>query len=194
LIDSSTTRLNSVEDSVTATRHRERPEAAPVPFGVSVSLQGTTMTVALRGEWDLAQQPTMRAATSDVLQSCPETVVLDLTRLSFIDSTGVRGVIDLHKRSEQQNVHLVIVPGPPAVQRVFELLGLTEILPFLPGRLGYRAARPRSARPGATGSGGSLSPPPATPAAERFSGRRPLHHVNTHASSPRPPHPEYETP
>src|SRR5205823_4913728 len=90
---------------------------------------------------------------------------------SFIDSTGVRGVIELHKRCEQQNVHLLIVPGPPAVQRVFALLGLTELLPFLPDRLGFRAARPRSAPSGATGSGGSLSPPPATPAAVTSSRR-----------------------
>jgi anti-anti-sigma factor len=157
---------------VTATRHRERPGAVPVAFGITVSAQETATTIALRGEWDLAQALRMRGATSDVLQRSPKCVVLDLTRLSFIDSTGVRGVIELHNRSEQQNVHLVIVPGPRAVQRVFELLGLTELLPFLPSGPGVRAARPRSARPGATGSGGSLSPPPAAPAAERFSGRR----------------------
>jgi anti-sigma B factor antagonist len=145
---------------MSATGHWEGPEAAPAPFAVSVSLQGTTITIALRGEWDLARQSTMRGATSDVLRRSPECVVLDLTRLSFIDSTGVRGVIELHKRSEQQNVHLVIVPGPRAVQRVFELLGLTQALPFLPGRAGIRAARSRSAHLGATGSGGSLSPPP----------------------------------
>jgi anti-sigma B factor antagonist len=139
---------------VTATRHTERPDAAPVPFGVAVSVHGTTTMIALRGEWDLAQAPRMRGAISDALQRSSECVVLDLSRLSFIDSTGVRGVVELHKRCEQQNVHLVIVPGPRAVQRVFALLGLTEILPFGPGRAG------------------SLSSPRATPTAEQFSRRR----------------------
>jgi hypothetical protein len=113
----------------------------------------------------------MRGVISDVLDHSPEYVIRDLTWLSFIDSTGVRGHRDA-QACEQQRARLVIDPGPRAVQRVFELVGLTEILPFLTGRLGIRAARPRSARPGARRSGGSLSLPPATPAAERFNGRR----------------------
>jgi len=57
--------------------------------------------------------------------------VLDLSALSFIDSTGIHGVIELHRRSLAQNVRLLIVPGVPTVQRPFELLGLTATLPFL---------------------------------------------------------------
>jgi anti-anti-sigma factor len=137
---------------------------------ITIAEQGTTTTISLQGEWDLAQQSAMRAAISDILARSPECVVLDLSCLDFIDSTGIHGVIELQKRSQQQRARLVIVPGPGQVQRTFELVGLTEILPFLSDG---RVARPRSARTGTAGSGGPLSPPPATPAADRLSrGRR----------------------
>jgi anti-sigma B factor antagonist len=98
---------------------------------VGVSEQGTTTTISLVGEWDLAQQPAMRRTIVNVLARLPECVVLDLSGLDFIDSAGIHGVLELHRRSEQQQARLVIVPGGPQVQRSFELVGLAEILPFL---------------------------------------------------------------
>jgi anti-anti-sigma factor len=61
----------------------------------------------------------------------PECVVLDLSQLTFIDSSAIHVILELQKRCAQQNVRLVIAPGPRAVQRPFEVLGLTRALPFL---------------------------------------------------------------
>ena len=155
-----------------AIRREYMAEVFPGPLAMTISDQGTATTISLRGEWDMAAQPATRRAFSGVLERSPECVILDLTRVSFIDSTGVHGVIELQKRSERQNVRLVIVPGPPAVQRVFELVGLTKVLRFLPSRQVSEPPDPVAHPPGATGSGGSLSPPPTAPAAERFGGRR----------------------
>jgi anti-anti-sigma factor len=119
---------------VAATKLEGTPEAFPGELGITASEQGTTTTISVRGEWDLAQKPAMRRVINDVLARVPECVVLDLARVSFIDSTGVHAVIELHKRAEQQGARVVIVPGPRAVQRIFELVGLTEVLAFLPGQ------------------------------------------------------------
>ena len=113
-----------------ATRRQDMPEEVLAQLGIAISAQGTTMTISVRGEWDLSQKPTMRSVVNDVLARAPDCVVLDLSCLSFIDSTGVHGILELHKRSTQQHAHLVIVPGPRAVQRIFEITGLTEVLPF----------------------------------------------------------------
>jgi anti-anti-sigma factor len=99
---------------------------------IAVRHQGTTTTIALRGEWDVAEQHAARQAIQSALAGCPECLVLDLSQLTFIDSTGIHVAIELAKRSIQQNVRLVIVPGPPAVQRPFEILRLSDALPFLP--------------------------------------------------------------
>jgi anti-anti-sigma factor len=109
------------------------PYAAPGHLGIVVAEQGTTSTIALRGEWDLAKQDATRQAIANALTRCPECVVLDLSELTFIDSSAIHVLLDLHKRTTEQNVRLVIVPGPRAVQRLFEIVQLTPALPFLTG-------------------------------------------------------------
>ena len=99
----------------------------------TVSTQGTTTTIALQGEWDLAERLSMLQTIEEVLASSPETVVLDLSGLSFIDSSGVHGIVGLQRRSEQQGFRLVIIPGARAIQRPFDVLGLTDSLPFTSG-------------------------------------------------------------
>jgi anti-anti-sigma factor len=98
---------------------------------LEVTHQGTTSTIQLVGECDLAQQEKLWATIREVFAARPEHVVLDLSRLSFIDSTGIRVVLDLDTRARQEDVRLVICPGSPQVQRVFELCGLTARLPFV---------------------------------------------------------------
>jgi anti-sigma B factor antagonist len=102
---------------------------------VVVADQGTTTTIQLDGECDLAHQEVLRKAIREVLNHPPpECVVLDLSRLSFIDSSGVHAVVELGRRASRENVRLVVISGPSAVQRVFEICGLTTVLPFISRR------------------------------------------------------------
>ncbi|MHB8659958.1 MAG: STAS domain-containing protein [Solirubrobacteraceae bacterium] len=98
---------------------------------IMVAKQGTTSAIQLTGECGLAQQQQLRVAIRKVLAARPGHVVLDLSGLSFIDSSGIDLVIELARRASRENVHLVINPGTPAVQRVFALCGLTTELPFV---------------------------------------------------------------
>ncbi len=108
---------------------------------VEVSRQGTTSTIALAGECDLAQQERFRQAIREVLVGHPECVILDLSRLSFIDSTGIHVVIELSQAAGRDGPRLIIYPGPSPVQRVFELCGLTSELPFAPNGNARRTSR-----------------------------------------------------
>jgi anti-anti-sigma factor len=91
---------------------------------------GATSTIVFQGEWDLAQRQRTSEAVDMALRSRPECLVLDLGGLEFIDSTGVHVLIDAHRRCEANGLRLVVIPGPRAVQRVFELCGLDEMLTF----------------------------------------------------------------
>jgi len=106
-------------------------DRAPEALKIAVGEYGITTELVLSGEWDLAEQPTVRQAVRAALRRCPETLVLDLSQLSFIDASGIRNVLELHYRCAQQDIRLVIIPGPRAVQRPFEISGLIERLPFL---------------------------------------------------------------
>jgi anti-anti-sigma factor len=99
---------------------------------IDVTHQGTTSTIALAGECDLGQQERFQAAVREVLAARPECVVLDLSHLSFIDSSGIQAVVEFSKTAQRDRLHLVICPGPRQVQRVFALCGLTSQLPFVP--------------------------------------------------------------
>jgi anti-sigma B factor antagonist len=99
-------------------------------FRIAVSQVGARTTIALEGEWDLATQLAARQAIGRALAARPESLMLDLSRLGFIDSSGVHAVISLTRRTERLNVRFLVVPGPEAVQRIFEVCHLTDCLPF----------------------------------------------------------------
>jgi anti-anti-sigma factor len=166
-----------------------QPLEIPNLLEIVTRKQGTTITIELAGEWDLAASAAARQAIASALTGLPECVVLDLSRLAFIDSTGVHATFELAQRSKAQHIRLVIIPGPPAVQRIFELTGLNKQLPFINEQPPGRAARPRSARDRAAGSGGSSLP------ANR-AGRRPpaAGAAPTNTTPPSPPAPNPPTP
>jgi anti-anti-sigma factor len=87
--------------------------------------------VALAGELDLATAPQLEAMTVEVCGNGACELVLDLRDLAFIDSTGLRAILTARDHCEEQRCELFLTPGPPAVQRLFELTGLLERLPFI---------------------------------------------------------------
>lgn len=94
---------------------------------IEISVRRAMTTIALRGEWDLAAQREIRRAIDDALADPPERLVLDLSGLSFTDASGLHGAIELARRATAMNVPLAIVPGPRAVQRVFEVCQVNEL-------------------------------------------------------------------
>ena len=98
---------------------------------VTVIDADATSTVALEGEWDLAQQDKMRRSIEHVLGRQAERVVLDLSRLTFMDSAGLHGVAELAQHSARRGIGLVVIPGPPAVHRLFEICPVFPPVTFL---------------------------------------------------------------
>ena len=100
---------------------------------IAVDARPQRVVVAVAGEWDLVAHPRVSDALRAALDHRPARVVLDLSRLSFIDSSGLHAAVELHRQAQLQNAELQIVPGPPAVQRPFAICRLTETLPFTAG-------------------------------------------------------------
>jgi anti-sigma B factor antagonist len=99
--------------------------------GLRIALsEGSSTTIKLDGEWDLAGQEAARRTVRHALACQPARLVLDLSGLTFIDSSGIHAVIELVKRAARLKIELAIIPGPAAVQRIFDVCGLTAHLPF----------------------------------------------------------------
>ena len=92
------------------------------PFDVTVQDVGGLFTITLGGELDLATVEQAR----DALQSVPEgtAIVLDLTGLTFIDSTGLGLIADA---ANQAGGQLSVIPDV-RTRRLLDLTGMTEQL------------------------------------------------------------------
>jgi anti-anti-sigma factor len=97
---------------------------------ITISERGTQTTLALDGEWDLGEEEATRHAIRAALAHQPARLVLDLSGLTFIDSSGVHILMSLFRRAGRLKIEFAIVPGPPAVQRIFDICELTARLPF----------------------------------------------------------------
>lgn len=101
---------------------------SPGRLRVATRQLGTTTPLELTGEWDIAGVPAVRRAIAAAFDHCPERLVLDLSRLKFIDSSGLNATVQLAQRADGEGVRLVIIVDPAAVRRPFEMTGLSERL------------------------------------------------------------------
>jgi anti-sigma B factor antagonist len=100
-----------------------QPGGAP-PFAVSRSaLDDGAVLVAVEGELDLATAPRLKRALADVLASGANQIALDMSGVTFIDSTAL-GVLVGVQRGLVQGARLAIAGGSKDVLNVFELTGL----------------------------------------------------------------------
>jgi len=83
----------------------------------------------LCGEFDLASAPAFEAELARA-EAEPGPLVIDLSALEFIDSTGIGQLLAAHTRAECDGRELVFLSGPPSVEKILRLTGLDQILRF----------------------------------------------------------------
>jgi anti-anti-sigma factor len=93
---------------------------------VDVFPTATVVTVA--GEVDLAVAEPLRRALQEACATPRDLVAVDLSDVSFLDSTGLHALVTAHKRLAERNARLVVVVPPGLVRRVMELSGLTGMI------------------------------------------------------------------
>jgi anti-sigma B factor antagonist len=88
---------------------------------------GGTLVFKLRGSLDLATAPTVRAALTDAAEKGSQDLIVDLTQLEFLDSTGLGVLIGAHRRAAERNgsVRLIISDGP--ISRLLNITGLIGV-------------------------------------------------------------------
>jgi anti-sigma B factor antagonist len=104
----------------------QRPE-----FEVTVSMDEGVRLVAVSGELDLDTMGELNEALS--VANGMATTVVDLRGLTFIDSSGVSGLLSAARRARDVGERLACIPGPQQIQRVFELTGVDTVLEWVDG-------------------------------------------------------------
>jgi anti-sigma B factor antagonist len=95
---------------------------------VTTEIEGTTAQLALEGELDIASAPQVEHELERLEAGEPALLVLDLRRLAFMDSTGLRLIVAADARAREQGRRLIIVRGPEPVQRILHMTRLDERL------------------------------------------------------------------
>ena len=95
---------------------------------IVIERSGTSRIVRVSGEIDLATAPRLHQALGEFTAGAG-TVIIDLTGVSFIDSSGLNVLMQSRERltAEGQPSLLRLVVSRPAIQRVFDVTGLTAV-------------------------------------------------------------------
>ena len=86
------------------------------------------VAVTLSGELDAYDAPTIRASFHDVVGSGPAVIVLDLTAVTFLDSTVLGTIVGLLRRVREAGGELRTVLPETTARRIFEITGLDKAL------------------------------------------------------------------
>ena len=84
-------------------------------------------TVVLTGEIDVSTSGRVREALIAVSNSGETKVVIDMTNVTFMDSTGLAAIVGPLKRFRSMNGEIVLRSPGRGVQKVLEVSGLTRV-------------------------------------------------------------------
>ncbi len=97
----------------------------------SQRLTDTAVIVALSGDLDLATAPELRTALLEALTERP-TIVVDMTDLRFLDSTGLGVLVRVHKRAKALGGVVAFAAVPGNVVKILEVTCLDRVFPVYP--------------------------------------------------------------
>ncbi|HET8758501.1 MAG TPA: STAS domain-containing protein [Solirubrobacteraceae bacterium] len=108
-----------------------QPPSSPVNPELRVEIEAgdRSATIRLVGELDMATADMFSETSHGLLAEGYEQIVLDLRELTFMDSSGLRAILKLH-RAAGTSAQLEIIDGPDHVKRLFTLTGLRRFLQF----------------------------------------------------------------
>jgi anti-anti-sigma factor len=107
-------------------------EAGGDPLEIDVQRSDERTLVTLSGELDASTATLLYDQLSDLEVEDVRHVVLDLARVSFMDSTGLSVIVTEHKRLRHSDGGLTIFAPPSSVRRLFEITGLDSVLDIVP--------------------------------------------------------------
>jgi anti-anti-sigma factor len=97
---------------------------------ITDSVNGGAHILELAGELDIATAGELEAKIKQVCLDGAGEVLLDLDQLMFVDSTGLRYLIAARALCEQSGCRFALMHARAPVDRLFELTGLAQKLPF----------------------------------------------------------------
>jgi anti-sigma B factor antagonist len=109
------------------------------PVSVSGSAEAV-LAITLRGEIDYTNaQPVTGKVVAAIADTRPATVRVDLTEVTFLDSSGIGVLISAMKAARSADAEYLVVGAGPIVLDQLEITGLVELFPVRPAPPGAAA-------------------------------------------------------
>jgi len=98
------------------------------PFGVEASRTNGTATVAVRGEVDLYTASGLWDAIDAAIAEEPHELIVDLSDVTFLDSTGLNVLVRAHKRLQPVSGSVIVRGARPQVSMALEITKLNKVV------------------------------------------------------------------
>jgi anti-anti-sigma factor len=110
-----------------------RDPFGPRSFEVQDVVSDGRHRLVLTGELDLAPAAELEATLLRLCADGTKEIALDLSKLRFMGSIGLRLMLLARELCEEHGYEFQLIAGPANIQRVFEMTGLLDVLPFRTG-------------------------------------------------------------
>jgi len=90
--------------------------------------------IATRGEIDLFTAPELKRVLTEAIESGQHRLVIDLSEVTFLDSTALGVLIGAVKRLRSRGGALAIVNTDASIAKTFQITGLDQIFTIVPSR------------------------------------------------------------
>ncbi len=102
----------------------------PPPFSCLSVSDGARTIIASQGELDISTCELLQTRIDEAIAARARSLVLDLSGLTFVDSSGLHCLLSTSSRARRDGIELEIVPPGAGVMRIFELTATAAVLPF----------------------------------------------------------------
>ena len=91
-----------------------------------------TYVIALEGDLDMSSSPQVRNALLPIFRKGASHVVVDLSGVSYIDSSGIATFVEALQLSRKGTIRFTLAGAGPTVESIFDLAYLKEVFEMVP--------------------------------------------------------------
>jgi stage II sporulation protein AA (anti-sigma F factor antagonist) len=97
-------------------------------FELETESQGNSSLLRIRGDLDLQVVDQVTEAFTQIEEARPELLAVDLSGLTFMDSTGMGTIAAAHIRANEAGRRFAVVRPPAGVRQAFDRTRLDEVI------------------------------------------------------------------
>jgi len=103
-------------------------------LSIHVHVEGDMQIFELTGSLDIATSPTVRAALTSASERGDHRLIVDLTRIEFLDSTGLGALIGAQRRAKEFGGEVRLIAKEGQILRLLRITGLLRVFGVYPTR------------------------------------------------------------